>query len=543
MTAIVQLFSLPLVHALGWTLLHFCWQGALVGIGLACALDFLPSRASRLRHTIACAAMALMVLLTASTFCMLATNKQPTPQRFAITTVDERISHARNNSFDHPAESLTIRLERVLDQSLPTVIGCWFAGVLVMLCRLNLGFLVVRRMKSLVLESAPAEIQQMLRGLRTRLGIQRTVMLLNSARVQTPTVIGWLKPAILLPIGCVTGLSTLQIEAILAHELAHIRRHDYLVSLFQSVMETVFFYHPAVWWVSNKIRCEREHCCDDLAVAICGDGIAYARALSFLEERRNPALAGAFNVTGGELKMRIARLLNLNQSPVSRRTPAVILLVLAAVIAGLAAWGSAPAQSTAAQQPAALQQGSVPMPPINSHSAVSRADTSVQVHSLTTHSADLPESDRRQIVQAFQGKIYSIEERFWMRISRYMWDHGYMVCEVTTEVWQPASGQQTPSIDVTVSIHAGHKYALAGFSIEGAQAFSQNEIIKQFPLQPGDLFNQTAIETGFRHLLQLYGSKGYVNVGMSSPEQKYDDVRHTVTVILRIKEGTPLKHG
>jgi beta-lactamase regulating signal transducer with metallopeptidase domain len=373
MTAIVQLSALPLVHALGWTLLHFCWQGALVGVGLACALDFLPSRASRLRHFIACAAMALMVMLSVGTFYMLATNEQPRLQRFAIAAVDEHISHALNNSFDYPAESWSVRLERVLDQSLPAVIGCWFAGVLALLCRLNLGLLAVRRMKSIVMEPVPAEIQQMLRGLLARLGIQRTIKLLNSARVQAPAVIGWLKPAILLPIGCVAGLSTLQIEAILAHELAHIRRHDYLVSLFQSVMETVFFYHPAVWWVSNQIRCEREHCCDDLAVAICGDGIAYARALSILEERRNPALTGAVGATGGELKMRIARLLNLSQAPVSRRAPAVVLLVFAAAVAGLAVWGSARAESTPAQKTATTRQHSVTTMMISSQSAQQQA--------------------------------------------------------------------------------------------------------------------------------------------------------------------------
>jgi hypothetical protein len=191
----------------------------------------------------------------------------------------------------------------------------------------------------------------------------------------------------------VTGLSTLQIEAILAHELAHIRRHDYLVSLFQSAMETVFFYHPAVWWVSNRMRCEREHCCDDLAVALCGDGIAYARALSFLEERRSPAVAGALGATGGELKMRIARLLNVNQSPVSRRTPAVILLLFAAALAGLAAWGSARAQSTAPQPPAAPQQGSVPTPPIGSLSAQPPAaphQSSVPTPPINSQSAQPP---------------------------------------------------------------------------------------------------------------------------------------------------------
>jgi uncharacterized protein (TIGR03435 family) len=359
MTAIAQLFSLPLAHALGWTLLHFCWQGAMAGVLLACVLGLLPLRASRLRYASACAAMALMFVLPAITFCVLAANTQTKPQQPSIAFTAEQQSYALNNSFSRSAEpwtahqsaeTWTVRLEGVIDQSLAVVIGCWFAGVLILLCRLNLGLLAVRRMKSLTIGSASLEIQQILRSLCTRLRMQRTIVLLNSARVQAPTVIGWLKPAILLPIGCMTGLSSLQIEAILAHELAHIRRHDYLVSMFQSVMETIFFYHPAVWWVSTRMRREREHCCDDLAVELCGDRIAYARALSFLEEQRSAALVGVFGATGGVLKMRIARLLSTNRPLAFPRALAVILLVFVVATAGLTVLGSARAQSISLQQ-------------------------------------------------------------------------------------------------------------------------------------------------------------------------------------------------
>jgi GWxTD domain-containing protein len=170
--------------------------------------------------------------------------------------------------------------------------------------------------------------------LTRRLGIARTVSLLNSALVQVPTVIGWLRPAVLLPMGCLTGLSTIQIEGIFAHELAHIRRHDYLVSVFQSIVEAVLFYHPLVWWVSKQVRREREDCCDDLAVNISGDSLAYAKALSFLEERRGSLAAVALGANGGVLAMRIKRLLGYEEPPAYSSLTAPTLL--AVVVAGAA---------------------------------------------------------------------------------------------------------------------------------------------------------------------------------------------------------------
>jgi hypothetical protein len=129
--------------------------------------------------------------------------------------------------------------------------------------------------------------------------------------VAVPTAIGWLRPVILLPVGALTGLTVQQLEAIIAHELAHIRRHDYLINLLQTVIETLLFYHPAVWWVSRRIREEREHCCDDLAVSVCGDALSYARALFTMEQLRaaTPPLAMAAN--GGALMNRIERLVGV----------------------------------------------------------------------------------------------------------------------------------------------------------------------------------------------------------------------------------------
>jgi hypothetical protein len=169
-----------------------------------------------------------------------------------------------------------------------------------------------------------------------RLGVARPVKLLQSALVEVPTVIGWLRPMILLPAGCVVGLTPGQLESILAHELAHIRRHDYLVNLLQSAVETLLFYHPVVWWVSRQVREERENCCDDLAVAVCGDSIAYARALATLEELRHAPAQLALAASGAPLLQRIRRL--VGQSGRAENAPAwpVAGVILLLVIAPLA---------------------------------------------------------------------------------------------------------------------------------------------------------------------------------------------------------------
>ena len=167
------------------------------------------------------------------------------------------------------------------------------------------------------------------------------VQLLESTRVAVPMAVGWLRPAILLPVTALTGLPSDQLEAILAHELAHTRRYDYLVNLIQSAVETLLFYHPAVWWVSGRIRVEREHCCDDQAVAACGDRVLYARALAALEEQRGSGWRLAPSARDGSLLARVRRLLGVS-APVERSagglagTLAMAVVVLLGIVLFLA---------------------------------------------------------------------------------------------------------------------------------------------------------------------------------------------------------------
>ena len=174
--------------------------------------------------------------------------------------------------------------------------------------------------------------------------------------------------------------------------------------------------------------------------------------------------------------------------------------------------------------------------PINSQSAVSPADTPVQVRLLTIDSDDLPESDRVEIVRAYQGGAYPPQE-LMERIRQNVRDRGY--AKATVKFLQPAStltGHLPRPMDISVRVFAGARYTLSGFSIEGARVLSQYEIIQQFTFHPGDFFNATAIGRGLDRLTKLYGSKGYVNFSVI-PQLQMDEVRHTVTLILEIREG------
>jgi uncharacterized protein (TIGR03435 family) len=186
-------------------------------------------------------------------------------------------------------------------------------------------------------------------GLAVRMGIERPVRAVISRGVDVPGVIGWLRPVILLPPATAMGLTPEQLEAVLAHELAHVRRHDYFVNILQMVAETLLFYHPVVWWTSKQIRRERELCCDDLAVRCCGDPVTYARALTTLEKMRVTVSGLAMGSTGGPLLYRIQRLLGTTTREYGpSRWPGVLAMCLALTCAALnVSWVRAQSQAAA----------------------------------------------------------------------------------------------------------------------------------------------------------------------------------------------------
>jgi uncharacterized protein (TIGR03435 family) len=334
------LLTHPAVQALGRALLHFLWQGSLLALLLWMVKSIAPA-STRLRY----AAASLIMLMMPVALVVTVANDFPRVQPAA--TIAPVISYHAHVSAATPREALLAGLPtRGPSAGISGWVVClWIAGVLLLSLRATGGWMRVQRLKSRVLP-ASAELADIMTRLKQRLVISAPVCLYTSAIVQVPTVVGWLRPYILLPVTTITGLSESQLRAILAHELAHIRRHDYLVNLLQTAIETVLFYHPAVWWVGRQMRIEREHCCDDIAVAICGTAIEYAEALAELEQIRGRILEPALAATGGELLGRIRRL--LGQQP-SEDSASRSLGTIAAAAALMLAIAAAP---VVAQQPA-----------------------------------------------------------------------------------------------------------------------------------------------------------------------------------------------
>ena len=334
MTAIENLLRQPAAQAMGWALLHFIWQGALIGALTALALGALRKGAADVRYVVATIGLSLMLTLPAVTAAQLWRSMPPAhptraqtiggPASAVATPASERADRmiveqpivapvsftARAGLPDSIAGAIgeSIGESIKVEPWLPVLVLGWLCGVAVLSLRLMSGWVWVQRMKSHGTAPAGDLWHHIAARLSRRLHIARRVRLLESTLVDVPTVIGWIKPVILLPASALSGLNPHQLEAILAHELAHIRRHDYLVNLLQTLVETLLFYHPAVWWLSRRIRVERENCCDDLAVSLCGDPYTYAKALADLEELRT---SGQFvmAVNGGSLVQRVRRLL------------------------------------------------------------------------------------------------------------------------------------------------------------------------------------------------------------------------------------------
>jgi beta-lactamase regulating signal transducer with metallopeptidase domain/HEAT repeat protein len=317
-----------IIEVLGWTLIHFTWQGTLVALSLAGVLRMLRGSSTNTRYAAACVALLLMSilpLLTISIISLSTSGKTASgPHQFAAqpssqpVEIEPTIAPTQADiASASPLPWLSIRRASITPL-LPWMSLIWLLGVVFFSLRLAGGWLYTQRLKSYGTRPLEEGWEQTLRRLCDRLRAPRPARLLESALVKVPMVIGWLRPVILLPAGALTGLTPQQLEAIIAHELAHIRRHDYLINLLQSVVETLLFYHPAVWWVSRRIRQEREHCCDDLAVAVCGDALTYARALLEMEKLRaaGPQLAMAAN--GGLLMNRIRRLVGAQPKPANR---------------------------------------------------------------------------------------------------------------------------------------------------------------------------------------------------------------------------------
>lgn len=340
MTTLAHGISPELLQALGWTLLHFVWQGAALAAFFAVANTV--CRQATTRYALAVTALALMMAAPVITFTELTQQKDPAAKYGAQGASASATKPVQGVSVTAPPSAPAPETAA----SQPAVIlfvEAWFLGVVLLSLRTAGGLFLIERMRRKEIKPVGRELYLKCIALQLRMGFERVIRYCECDRLDAPAAFGWIRPVVLLPVKALSGLTEDQIEAVIAHELAHIRRLDCFVNLFQIGVETLLFYHPAVWWVSQRIRIEREHCCDDEAVALCGDAVNYARALAQMEEWRTaPSLMMAANRS--PLSRRVVRLLGLDGPTAKFRVAgmAVAVVCLAgAMLAGNAFLGVA----------------------------------------------------------------------------------------------------------------------------------------------------------------------------------------------------------
>jgi len=336
--------SSPYESAIVHTLFHFLWEGAVVSVVLALALR-LFGRTARVRYGLACLAMLAM------------------PAAFGITLAwfwpHVPASHAIAQRVLIPASMPTADAWTEIpvhanDNQVLWVAPLWMLGVALFSLRSLAAWFAAMRLKRRGVAAAAQIWKAKLEELAERVRVLRPVMLLESCLTDVPVVIGFLKPVILVPAQLLTGFPPEQLELILIHELAHIRRHDYLVNLVQSLVEDLLFYHPGVWWVSRVIRAEREKCCDDVVVASTGNAHQFAEALAALEQNRWAMYETALAANGGSLMNRIHRLLSGRDRSRVVATPVLFASLLPVALA-------VAATVVKAQSPASVPP--IPLPP------------------------------------------------------------------------------------------------------------------------------------------------------------------------------------
>jgi len=292
---------LPLIQSLGWTLLHFLWQGALIGLAYAAMRWLFPAQRPEARYAAGLIALALMAACPALTLSIIY------PQ--SLAEANEAVPLAADVIVTGvvPAASST---QVAFDHVLPWLVLSWLFGVAIMAARAFHQWHGLERIAKRCARTSP-ELERMLAALSARFGMIRNIRVLISEHIDTPTLIGWLKPVILVPTAVALGFPRQQVELILAHELGHLRRYDHLVNLAQAVIETLLFYHPMVHWISREVRNDREVCCDRLVLRLTrSEPREYAETLASLEELRfAPKLAVA--ASGGVLLDRVRRIIDM----------------------------------------------------------------------------------------------------------------------------------------------------------------------------------------------------------------------------------------
>jgi len=296
--------------ALAYALLHALWQGALLALLAAASFAVLRRRGAAARHT---AGLVCLLAIAAAAFATFAVYR-----------------HAPAVAAAPSGERLGPMLVRGADWLAVVVPLAWLLGAGALLVRQLAGWRLVGALDRRASGELPGEWQHRVDALRSALRISRAVAVRPADDAASPFTARALRPVLWLPVSRLTALSPEQRDAILLHELAHVRRLDWLWNGLQCTLEALLFFHPAVWWLGRRIREEREHACDELAAATCGDPVALAEALAALERRRVAPPGLVLAAHGGSLVQRITYLLSGSVARLGRRIPIGLAALLSA---------------------------------------------------------------------------------------------------------------------------------------------------------------------------------------------------------------------
>ncbi len=307
-----------LFNQIGWVIVHFAWQASLIALVTGIILFTLQRANANTRYIICCLALIVMIILPICTFM---SNSHTTIQHYISASTEELSPIEKKDVYwngqmigtQHRSHVISLSRWKIIlnhvESNLSYITLGWFIGIALISTYRLIGF---ARLNGLIRKTRmalePLWERKILKLIK-RLNINQKIRIFQSPHIDVPAVIGWFKPILLVPVSFFTGMDNQTVESIIVHELAHIKRYDYLVNLIQMVIETLGFFHPAVWWLSKRIRTEREHCCDDWAVQTIGDKLIYVKSLVLLEETKmRPKLIVAAN--GSDLFKRVTRILN-----------------------------------------------------------------------------------------------------------------------------------------------------------------------------------------------------------------------------------------
>lgn len=361
-----------IVERVGWVLIHSAWQIAVVGILTWLVVSSQRRSAARLKYAVLLSGLVTMLILPAITTIVLRENRPQAVVSLSSVRAETQANVIEITSNDAPSPALQqnagmaggnlvkdnvtlseeselqtaqpanieaarspetaegIRFETILQPWLPTIVAWWLAGLLLFALRPLFGWVVVQRLRCKGTAPVANEVAEMFCRIAGTFQLASSVQLLQSALVTAPVLVGWMRPVILLPVAAVNGLTLSQLEAVLAHELAHVRRFDSYFVVLQTFFEALFFFHPVAWWISNQIRHEREFCCDDLAISVLNNRMEYGRALLAVSELKGSHGLFVLGADGGSLIFRVQRLfgpVDTARSPIWASATAMILML------------------------------------------------------------------------------------------------------------------------------------------------------------------------------------------------------------------------